>query len=231
MRRYLCVLALLAVLPPLTAQADGEGWLIGEGRLPIYQRPDGRHRLRLRMLTDFRVAGRSGGVQQALSRVGMTWDPVVSVMLAAQITMNASSNDGQKYNQELRQEFEVTVTTQPLRWLSQSHRQRLELRWSPGWLWARHRLLQRFSFGPPGWRVQPYVLDELFLDGREGIHQNRVVIGLSWLARRNLRIEAGYLWRLRKTSPQDFADDHALRVVFTFDPSFEGAARGQAAGD
>ncbi|MBL9004842.1 MAG: hypothetical protein JNJ46_11380 [Myxococcales bacterium] len=41
--------------------------------------------------------------------------------------------------------------------------------------------------------------------------------------RRNLRIQVGYLWRLRKTNPSDFTHDQPLRQAFTLDPSFEGA--------
>lgn len=220
--RGLLSLGLLCWLSTV-AWADGEGWLIGEGRLPVYQQANARNRIRLRLATNFRIAGRTGGVQQALSRVGMTWEPSDILMLATQTVLAATSNDGQKFGQEIRQELDATVTTQPLRFLSQSHRQRLELRWAPGWVWARYRVLQRLSVGPPSWRVQPFVFDEVFFDGREGLNQNRVGVGVSVRVRRNLRIEVGYLWRLRKTSPSDFTQDHALRLAFTLDPSFESA--------
>jgi hypothetical protein len=215
-------LGLVLVLPMGRARADTEGWLIGESRLPVHQKRDGRHRLSLRMITDFRVAGRSQGLQQALMRIGMTWDAFDWLMLASQTTLATASNDGEKYLQEGRQELEATLSTPPGTRFSLTHRQRFELRLMPGRLWVRHRILQRFNLSPPSWKVHPYVWDELFIDSHEGINQNRLSVGLSWAARTNLRIEAGYIWRVRIDGPSGWVHDHGLRIGFSFIPSYEG---------
>lgn len=211
-----------------SARADTEGWLIAESRLPVFQQRGGKNRISLRLLTDFRVAGRTGGLQQALMRLGMIWDPADWLMLASQTTLSASSHDGAKYAQEVRQELEATLTAPLGRYFSMAHRQRLEVRWTPAWIGVRQRVLQRLNLAPPSWLVHPYVFDELFFDSREALNQNRLSAGVSLVLRRNLRIEAGYIWRLRLGTAAagateiPWAQDHGLRLVFLFIPTYEG---------
>jgi hypothetical protein len=207
------------------ARADTEGWLIGESRLPVYQRKNGDHRISARLVTDFRVAERSHGVQQALMRLGLTWDPTSWLMVASQTTFSAASNDGAKYLQELRQKLEATLTVPLGSLFFISHRQRFELRRVPGRTWARQRVLNRLNFAPEGWLVHPHIWNELFYDSRDGISQHRLVAGLAWVVRRNLRIEAGYLWRLRLIPPSTWEQDHGLRIAFSWVPSYEGEVR------
>lgn len=205
-----------------SARADTEGWLIGESRLPVYQKQGGRDRLSLRVITDFRVAGRSQGLQQALMRFGLTWDPYDWLMLASQTTLSTSSNDGAKYQQEARQELEATMSFALGERFSYAHRHRFELRFAPGQTWVRHRILQRLNLAPPSWKLHPHVWDELFFDSHEGLNQNRLCTGLAWVARRNLRIEAGYLWRVRTAGAEGWVHDHGVRIGFSFVPSYEG---------
>lgn len=212
----------LAALPTGRACADTEGWLIGESRLPVFQQDKGKNRISTRIITDFRVAGRSQGLQQALMRLGVTWDATDWLMVASQTTLSAASNDGEKYLQEIRQELEATLAAPLGALFSLSHRQRFELRWAPGHTWVRQRVLNRLNLSPAGWRVHPHVWDELFVDSREGMNQNRLCAGLMWIVRRNLRIEAGYLWRMRLSGPATWEHDHALRISFSFVPSYEG---------
>src|SRR6185295_15566895 len=114
------------------------------------------HTLSLRVLTDFRVAQRSAGLQQALMRLGFTWEPRPWLLLGSQTNFNMQTNDGKKFVRELRQEVEATVSWPLLSLLSFSHRQRIEFRITDGNFAPRHRILLRFNLT---WREQlhPYV--------------------------------------------------------------------------
>lgn len=220
MRRWFSALGMWAVFSVCVARADTEGWLIVDSRLPVHSRSESQHKVSLRVLTDFRVAQRSAGLQQALMRLGFAWEPRPWLLVGSQTNMNTQSSDGKQYAQEWRQEFEATLAS-PLYdpvWLE--HRHRLELRqhselgFSP-----RYRLLLRFNL-KVRWPLQPYLFDEMMLvPGPYWLNQNRLSAGLFWRARKNLVLEVGYMWRLRNVGPADLVSDHAPRIAITFVPS------------
>lgn len=212
----------MAALFALLLVTDVEGWLIMESRLPVFQRADTSHKLSLRLQIDFRVAGRTHGLQQALARAGMIWEPMPWLMLASQTNFNLQSSDGSAYNQEFRQEIEAQATLPIARWLGVAHRHRFELRWVNRVFSVRHRVLTRVNF-PVSEPIHPFVFSELFIIGApDWINQHRLVGGFVWRARKNLHVELGYVYRVRSTGQTTWAHDHGPRIAINFIPAFEG---------
>ncbi len=205
------------------ARADFEGWLVTEARLPVYvKNAQHEHRISLRLLTDFRVAERSQGLQQALARVGFTWEPRAWLMLASQTNFNYQRTNATNFIQEYRQEFEATFQLPLSEWISLSHRQRFELRLINNVFGVRHRVLLRLNFkvSEP---IHPFVFSETFVvPSGDFFNQHRLAAGFVWRARKNLHFEVGYLYRVRSTSPTTVAHDHGPRLALTFIPSYEG---------
>ena len=216
-------LLLLFLFTPSVAHADFEGWFVTEARLPVYvKNARHEHRISLRLLTDFRVAERSQGLQQALARVGFTYEPRSWLTLASQTNFNFQRTSATNFVQEYRQEFEATFQLPLAASVTFTHRQRFELRWSNGVFGVRHRLLVRASF-PISEPVHPFIFSETFiLPSGDFFNQHRLVAGFVWRARKNVHFEIGYLYRLRSTSPTTFAHDHGPRFGLTFIPSYEG---------
>lgn len=182
--------------------ADTEGWLITETRVAVVQKDNAV--LRLRLITDFRVTGRTHGLQQALFRGGIMLTLAPWVTLASQTTFNGQpsgvAEDGALlYQQEYRQEFEANFYGF-WSWGRFSHRQRAELRLVNGAFLYRHRMMLRISFMQPGWPLWPIVFDEFFFDPtRDFVNQNRLGAGVEIALTKTLRAEVTYLLRSRST--------------------------------
>jgi hypothetical protein len=211
-----------------SARADEEGWLIFDSRLPVHSRSqtENRHRVSVRLMGDFRVAGRAHGLQQALMRLGMSWEPWPFLLLGSQTNANVQTSDGTKYVREWRQELEATLglpLAGPL-WLE--HRQRLEFRHQEGVGFSpRHRILLRLNLKLRG-SLWPTLFDEVMVtSGPDWLNQNRLSVGVVWRARKNLIIEAGYMWRLRNVGAGGLVGDHAPRIALSFLPSSVESSR------
>jgi hypothetical protein len=212
-------LVLWVILSCRLAYADTEGWLIVDSRLPVYSSADDQHKLSLRVMTDFRVAARAHGLQQALMRGGFAWEPRPWLLLGSQTNANVQTSDGQKFIREWRQELEATVAMPMLPLLSFAHRQRLELRITDGNVSPRHRILLRLNLTLRS-QVQPYVWDEVMVTPLPyWLNQNRFSVGVAWRPRKNFLLELGYLWRLRNVGAAGLVSDHAPRLAITFIPS------------
>lgn len=215
-----------ALLATTAAHADVEGWLVVEARLPVYLRANHTHKLSLRLQTDFRVAERARGLQQALMRFGLIWEPRPWLAFASQTNANLQSGDGTTYNQEWRQEIETQATVPLAPWLTLAHRHRFELRWVNRVFSVRHRIMTRVSF-PVSEPIHPFMFNELFVLGApDFVNQHRLVGGIVWRARKNVHAEFGYVWRVRSTSATAWAHDHGPRIAITFVPTYEGEIGG-----
>ena len=201
--------------------SDAEGWLITETRMPLYKE-DGIT-LRMRIITDFRVAGRARGLQQALFRGGIMLTLAPWVTLATQTSYNAqptgqSEAGGLVFQQELRQEFEANFFGN-WGWGRFTHRHRGEVRlvnWKPLY---RHRILLRLAFqGSPSWRAWPIVFDEFFIDPvHDWINQNRLGGGVEIALSQVIRLEATYLLKTRsKGIDAGFEQDHCARLFLIY---------------
>ncbi len=205
-----------------SAWADVEGWLITETRVPVYKHDSTV--LRMRLITDFRVAGRTHGIQQALFRGGIMLTLAPWFTAATQTTFNAqptgqAEGGGLLFQQEFRQEFEA-IFFGNWGWGRFTHRHRAELRLVNLAFLYRHRIMLRVAFSQPHWRLWPIIFDEFFIDpSRDFVNQNRLGTGVEIALSSVIHIEATYLLKTRSTGTRPawgLEHDHVARLFLIY---------------
>lgn len=171
------------------------------------------------MVFEPRFAGRFNGVEQLFVRTG----PVVYFtpwfFLAAHATVLAdalSTTAGMptRMEEEARAELEPNFFGR-IGPFTIANRNRFEYRWRQTSQRVRLRTQLRVNLAPQGWRVMPFVQDELLLDAWDsripadgtlpsgvaptpGLNQNRTIVGVGFQLSGNVRLDVAMLIRARQ---------------------------------
>jgi hypothetical protein len=220
LRRGTWAIVAMVLAGALPAHADSELWFWTEHRQPLPKAaswsPD-----RLRIWTDSRFGFRYPGLGQQFLRIGPLWELHPNLFVAFHGVGYADQVRPGVYDQEYRLEAEPNLVWALGDW-SISDRNRLEYRWRPSEQRWRYRNLLRASWRPEGWRVFPYVWDEVLVDlSGLGLNQNRAMIGLSFDLWKGQRLDVGYGLRSRQGSTGVWDHDHLLNVVWFSNPPVE----------
>lgn len=222
--RLLPVLAPVLAALPSTALADGEFWSLTEARVPVFGYPNRVPRMSARFIGEFRLAGRSQGLYQGLLRVGPVVDLTSWLVLSLNGVVTADRSAKNEYLSEGRFEIEPLVygMVGPLYW---HYRNRFEFRFRQGQPLQRFRVQVRLSLRPEGWRLSPFVWNELFfgLSG-ESFNQNRFAAGVELAIRDGMRVDFAYLLRPIRPGPvgSDWRIDHGFILAVSVGPGTKG---------
>lgn len=200
-----------------TARADGEAWLWTENRVPILttSKPE-FPRLDWRVITDFRVNQRSGGLHQAFLRTGPAFYPTRWAFFAINGTVCADRLPDGRFDEEARVELEPNFFGR-FGDFTFNDRNRLEYRYRDTEERWRYRNQLRVNYAPSGARWIPFVWDEVLVDlSGLGFNQNRAEVGLARMLTDALRLDVGYMFRSREAAG-DWTHDHIVNLYFFFD--------------
>lgn len=209
------VVAGAALAAPSVARADFETWVPVELRVPLYSTEVPRFpRVDLRVITEARFALRFNGLEQAFLRVGPIFylSRFFFLALHGSIAADAAvpaAGMPTRLQEEARFELEPNFFGRlgPLTFLN---RNRFEYRWRQDDQRTRLRLLLRVNAAPVGWRVMPFVQEEMLFDltdtrpaGTSGVpptpgfNQNRLQVGVGIQILPNVRLDVAFLLRVR----------------------------------
>lgn len=199
---------------------DFELWLPIEVRVPVVSNATPSWpRVDWRVALEARFAPRFNGAEQIFLRTG----PIVYVtpwmFVAAHGSLLAdalSTTAGMptRMEEEARAELEPNFFGR-IGPFTIANRLRFEYRWRQTYQRVRIRNQLRINLAPQGWRVLPFVQDEVLLDTWDsripadgtlpagvaptpGINQNRLMFGVGFQVASNIRIDVGMLVRARQ---------------------------------
>jgi hypothetical protein len=192
-------LFLAAVTASTTARADYEAWLWVENRVPVVRAETPSFpRIDLRLVTDVRLNGRSGGLAQSFFRVGPLFYLTNFLFLGVHGTIYADRLASGAFDQEARFEFEPNLFGR-LGDFTFNDRNRFEVRVRESGTRYRYRNQLRINYAPKGARWIPFVWDELLVDlSGLGVNQNRAQVGLGRQLWSNVRLDVGVMLRSRE---------------------------------
>ncbi|MFO0558049.1 MAG: DUF2490 domain-containing protein [Polyangiales bacterium] len=209
----------------LTASAsasagDFEVWLPVEIRVPVVQSATPNWpRVDWRMAFEARFAGRYNGAEQIFLRTGpiVYFTPWFFLATHGSLLADALSTTA---GMPTRMEEEVRAELEPnffgrIGPFTLASRTRFEYRWRQTFQRIRLRTQLRVNLAPQGWRVMPFVQDELLLDTWDsripadgtlptgvaptpGLNQNRTMVGVGLQLSGNVRLDVGMLIRARQ---------------------------------
>ncbi|UQA63130.1 DUF2490 domain-containing protein [Polyangium aurulentum] len=200
MKRALSLpLFLAAVTASTTARADYEAWLWLENRVPVLRADTPSFpRIDLRLVTDVRLNGRSGGLAQSFFRVGPLFYLTNFLMIGVHGTIYADRLASGAFDQEARFELEPNLFGR-LGDFTFNDRNRFEARFRESGTRYRYRNQLRINYAPKGARWIPFIWDELLVDlSGLGVNQNRAQVGLGRQLWSNVRLDVGVMLRSRE---------------------------------
>jgi hypothetical protein len=242
-------LALALLTAPQAARADFEAWSPFEVRVPLVSASaPSWPRLDLRLVGEARFATRLQGASTLFLRVGpvLYLTPWLFVAAHGTILSDALSTTAgmpTRMEEEARAELEPTFFGR-IGPLTLVHRNRAEFRWRQTFQRVRLRTQLRVNLAPQGWRVMPFVQDELLFDTWDsrdptaagvaptpGLNQNRTMLGVGLQVADHVRLDLALLLRARQ---QPGMTDWALDVgpwiqLFVDVPKRAQSATGQSA--
>jgi len=199
---------------------DFEVWLPVEVRVPVVQSATPSWpRVDWRFVMEARFAGRFNGAEQLFLRTGAVVYCTPWFFLAAHGTVLAdglatTAGMPSRMEEEVRAELEPNFFGR-IGPFTIASRNRFEYRWRQTFQRVRLRTQQRVKLAPQGWRVMPFVQDELLLDTWDsrisadgtlpvgvaptpGLNQNRTMVGVGFQLTGNVRLDVGMLIRARQ---------------------------------
>lgn len=210
----LFLLGFLGLVP--SARADGEVWVWSESRLPLATQEQLGVRTSLRLVSDARFNGRSGGLDTLFFRAGPLFDLTPWLFLGVHGTAQALQNGEKQFIQEIRGELEPNFYWK-IGDFSFNDRNRFELRFRDVETRYRYRNQLRANYAPAEQPWMLFIWDELLFDlSGYGFNQNRAMLGVGYSISPSTRFEFGYMLRSRKTD-EIWDHDHIAAFNVFFD--------------
>jgi hypothetical protein len=216
-RAAITVISILGMtLSAQDARADFEPWTPVEVRVPVVSAATPTWpRLDLRVAGEARFASRFNGAETLFLRVGPVlyctpWFFVAAHGTVLSDALATAPGMPTRMEEETRAELEPTFFGR-VGPFTLVNRNRAEFRWRQTFQRVRLRTQLRVNLSPTGWRVIPFVQDELLFDTWDtrapttagvpptpGLNQNRTMLGVGLQLADNVRLDLGLLLRIRQ---------------------------------